>query len=276
MMIVLMVSVIGPYIYVFLVSVTNQSNIGNMFAPGTEFTLEAYRRIFTESNHLIRAFAVSIGRTVVGTTLNLLVTALVAYALSKTYLPGRKIMVLYMLITILFSGGLIPTFLLISSLGLIDNYLVYILPGLVSAWYVLLMRNFFMNLSESLEEAAKIDGASDWLVLFRIALPLSLPVMATLGLFYAINHWNSWFDAILYMRSAHKFPLQFYLRQLVIEDMGLEQLTGLGKDETAGVAITPDAIKNATILVATLPIVFVYPFVQKYFVKGIMVGAVKG
>ncbi|MBP1990121.1 carbohydrate ABC transporter permease [Paenibacillus eucommiae] len=272
LMVILMLSIIGPFIYVALVSITNQTNINYMFADGNPITFEAYRSIFSEGSGLVRAFVVSFGRTVIGTALNLLVTVLIAYPLSKKYLPGRNQMVFYIVITILFSGGLIPSYLLTASLKLIDSYWVYILPSLVSAWYILLMRNFFMSIPESLEESARIDGAPDLTILFRIILPLSLPALATIGLFYAIGHWNSWIDAIMYMRSPDKFPLQLFLRRLIMENVNMGQLTGTGTERS----LTPEAIKNAALLVTTLPIVLVYPFAQKYFVKGIMVGAIKG
>lgn len=271
-MIVLMLSIIIPFVYVALVSVTNQTNINYMFADGNHITFEAYQAIFLKSSGLVKAFAVSFVRTGIGTALNLLVTALIAYPLSKKYLPGRNIMVFYIVITMLFSGGLIPSYLLTASLKLIDSYWVYVLPSLVSAWYILLMRNFFMSIPESLEESARIDGAPDMTILFRIILPLSMPALATIGLFYAISHWNSWIDAVMYMRSQDKYPLQMYLRRLIMENVNMGQFT----DNSTARSLTPEAIKNATLLVTTIPIVMIYPFAQKYFVKGIMVGAIKG
>lgn len=275
-MLLLILSIIGPFVYVALVSITNQTNVSYMFAEGNSITFEAYRKILTNDSGLLQAFAVSVGRTILGTIMNLLFTVLLAYPLSKRYLPGRNYMVFYLVITILFGGGLIPGYLLVAQLGLIDNYLVYIIPGLVSAWYVLLMRNFFMAIPDSLEDAAKIDGASDWTILFRIVIPLSLPALASLGLFYAIIHWNSWVDAVMYMRTADKYPLQLFLRRLVMENVDMGNMAGGTIGDGTAKKLTSEAIKNASLLVTTIPIVMVYPFVQKYFVKGIMVGAIKG
>lgn len=271
----LVLTIVFPYVYVIMVSVTNQTNIQLMLSAGNSFSLEAYRKILSVDNGLISAFKISVVRTAVGTFLNLIFSSLLAYPISRRYFPARNPITAYIVITMLFSGGLIPSYLVISSLKLIDSYLVYILPGLISAWNCIILRNFFMGIPDSIEESARIDGASDWTILFKIILPLSLPALATLGLFYAVGHWNAWFDAVVYMRSPEKYTLQVFLRRLVMENANMKALTGMEQEDPNRV-LTPESIKNATVMVTTIPIILVYPFVQKYFVKGIMIGALKG
>lgn len=273
LMMLLLASIIGPFLYVLLVSLTNQTNISFMFGPGGGISFNAYTDLFANGERLLLAFAVSVGRTAIGSFVNLLFTVLIAYPLSRRYLPGKNYMVFYLVITMLFNGGVIPSYLLVAKLQLIDRFLVYFLPGLVSVWLVFIMRNFFMSIPVALEEAAKIDGAGDTFILFRIVLPLSMPALATLGMFYAIVHWNTWVDAVMYIRSAEKYPLHLYLQQLIMENKNMSEMV---KRDTATRPSTPEAIKNAVLLLSTLPIMLVYPFVQKYFIKGIMIGAIKG
>jgi putative aldouronate transport system permease protein len=269
------ITIVFPYVYVIMVSITNQPSLQLMFSARNTLTLEAYRKIFSGDSGLITAFVVSVGRTSVGTCLNLLFTALLAYPISRKYFPAKTHLTVFIVITMLFSGGLIPSYLVISNLKLIDNYWVYIIPGLISAWNCIILRNFFMAIPDSMEESAKIDGASDWRILFQIIIPLALPSLATLALFYAVGHWNSWFDAVVYMRNPQKYTLQVFLRRLVMENVNMKDFTGMEQDDPNKV-MTAESIKNATVMVSTLPIIMVYPFLQKYFVKGIMIGALKG
>jgi putative aldouronate transport system permease protein len=174
----------------------------------------------------------------------------------------------------LFNGGLIPTYLVIRNIGLIDNRLVYILPLIISAFNVVIMRNFFQSIPDSLIESAKIDGANDFLILFRIILPISKPVIATIALWGAVGHWNAWFDGMLYINSNHKQILQIFLQRIVIENQ--PELIEKGIINPDVMQFTSETIKSATIVVTIMPILFVYPFLQRYFVKGIMLGAIKG
>lgn len=256
-----------------MVSITNETNIFYMFGKNVKISFDSYRILLFEDTTIIRAFFVSTSRVIAGVTLNLLFTSLLAYPLSRKYLPHRNKLNFYIVIPMLFSGGLIPTYLLVSSLKFIDSYWVYIIPGLINAWYAIILRNFFQSVPDSMEESAKIDGASDLLILFRIILPLSAPALATLGLFYAVDHWNAWFDAILYIRSPKKYPLQIFLRRLAVEQSNIQNIiqSDIGKRN-----VTPESIKCATLLITTVPIMLVYPFLQKYFAKGIMIGAIKG
>ncbi|WP_291292131.1 carbohydrate ABC transporter permease [Enterococcus sp.] len=235
-----------------------------------EFTLNAYRYILSTPT-IFQSIGVSILVTVLGTFLSMVVTSLMAYALSRKYLHGRGIFNFIVVFTMLFSGGMIPTFILVQSLGLIDSIWSLILPGVVSAYNMIIMRNFFQGIPDSLEESAKMDGCSDWGVFFRIILPLSLPSIATISLFYAVAYWNTFQSAILYINDSSKWPIQVLLRQIVIVSSGMNA-------DASSVDVVPPAqsVKMAVITIATLPMLIAYPFVQKYFVKGAMVGSVKG
>jgi putative aldouronate transport system permease protein len=201
----------------------------------------------------------------------MILTSFMAYALSRKYLHGRGIFNFIVVFTMLFSGGMIPSFILVQSLGLIDSLWALILPSAISAYNMIIMRNFFQGIPDSLEESAKMDGCSDWGVFFRIILPLSLPSIATISLFYAVSYWNTYQSAILYINDSAKWPIQVLLRQIVIVSSGMNA-------DAASVDVVPPAqsVKMAVIVVATLPMLIAYPFVQKYFVKGAMVGSVKG
>lgn len=240
------------------------------------FTLDAYDYIFSTPT-LMHAFAISVFATVVGTFCNLVFTACAAYALSKTYLPGYRFLMWLIIIPMLISAGLIPTYLTIRSLHLIDNLSVLIVVGLVSPFNLVLMRNFFWNLPPELEESAFIDGASHFQVFWHIVLPLSKPVMATVGLFYAAAHWNDYFTGLVYLNDSSKWPLQVVLRSIVINTNMLNMgSSGNGRSDLTQLQVSPENIKAATIIFALVPILFVYPFVQRYFVKGILLGSIKG
>jgi putative aldouronate transport system permease protein len=235
----------------------------------TTFTLAAYKYIFSTPT-IFKSFAVSIGVTGVGTLVSMVLTSLMAYGLSRKYLHGRRAINFIVVFTMLFSGGMIPTYLVVKNLGLINTYWALILPVAISAFNLIIMRNFFQAIPDSLEESAKVDGCNDLMIFFKIILPLSLPSIATISLFYAVAYWNEYTNAILYLNDSGKWPIQVLLRQIVIVSSGMQA------DNTA-VEIVPPAqtIKMAVITVATLPMLIVYPFLQKYFVKGAFVGSVK-
>jgi len=235
-----------------------------------EWTLNAYKYVLS-SPSIFRAMGVSVFVTLVGTFLSLLVTSLMAYALSKRYLRGRRVINFMVIFTMLFSGGMIPTFIVVSSLGLLDTLWSLILPVTVSAFNFVIMRSFFQAIPDSLEEAARIDGCSEMGVFWRIVLPLSLASIATIGLFYAVGYWNTYMHAVLYINDSTLWPIQLLLRQIVIVASGLNA-------DTSAVDIVPPAqsVKMAVIVIATLPMLIVYPFIQRYFVKGALIGSVKG
>ncbi|TDF92929.1 carbohydrate ABC transporter permease [Paenibacillus piri] len=239
----------------------------------TKFSLNAYEYIFS-SNVLIHSLGVSVFITVVGTIVNLAFTSIMAYPLARSDLVGRRVVMMMVVFTILFSGGIIPTFLVVKAAGLLDSIWALIIPGAISGFNLILLKNFFQQLPEGLEEAAKIDGCSEYGILFRIVLPLSLPALATFGLFYGVGHWNTYFNAILYINSPEKWPIQVWLRQIVILSQG-----GIGDSaqlDSEFVIPPPRVINMAVIVVATLPILAVYPFLQKHFAKGALLGSVKG
>lgn len=236
----------------------------------TTFSLDAYRYVLSTPT-LFKGLAVSIGVTVVGTIVSMALTALMAYGLSRKYLYGRDFINFIVVFSMLFSGGMIPTFLVVKYFGLIDSYWSMIVPVAVNAFNLIIMRNFFQALPEGLEESAKIDGSNDFGVFFRIMLPLAIPSIATISLFYAVTYWNTYMNAILYIMDSAKWPIQVLLRQIVLVSSGMQA-------EGSSVDVIPPAqtIKMAVIVVATVPMLIAYPFVQKHFVKGALLGAVKG
>ncbi|WP_050183238.1 carbohydrate ABC transporter permease [Domibacillus robiginosus] len=235
----------------------------------TTFSLDAYTFIFSTPT-IFKSLAVSIGVTGVGTLVSMVLTATMAYGLSRKYLYGRRTLNFMVVFTMLFSGGMIPTYLVVKNLGLINSYWALILPVAISAFNLIIMRNFFQAIPESLEESAKIDGYNDIMIFLKIILPLSMPSIATISLFYAVAYWNEYMNAILYLNDSAKWPIQILLRQIVIVSSGMQA-------DTTAVDIVPPAqtVKMAVIAVATVPMLIVYPFLQKYFVKGAFVGSVK-
>lgn len=238
----------------------------------TSFSLDGYRYIFS-TPIFGRSMLVTIWVTVAGTLVNLLFTIAMAYPLSKKELKGQRFFMLVVIFPMIFSGGMIPTYLVVQSLGLLDSYWSLILPVAISSFNLIVVRSFFQQFPEGLEDAAKIDGYNDLMILLRIVLPLSMPVIATYTLFYAVGHWNTYFNAILYINDTTKWPIQVLLRQIVILSMG-----GIGDSSAFDVNFVPPAqtVKLASIVVATAPILLVYPFLQKYFTQGMTLGAVKG
>lgn len=264
-----------PFIYVIAGSFASAAELnekGFLLIP-TKLSLDAYRYIFSTSS-LMRALAVTVYITVLGTLINIVLTSVLAYPLARRDYPGRTLLLRLVLFTMLFSGGLIPSFLVVKELGMIDTYWSVMIPGAISAFNLIVMKSFFQGLPDGLEESAKIDGANDLAIFCRIVIPLSLPSIATFSLFYAVGNWNKYFDAIMYLNDSNKWPLQVLLRQIVLLSQG-----GAG-DSTqfeAGYVVPPEqTIKMAVITFATFPILAVYPFLQKYFAKGALMGSVKG
>jgi putative aldouronate transport system permease protein len=266
-----------PLIHVVAVSLSDRAASAGGFVIlwPVRFTTANYGKIF-ESGALYRAGVISIQRTVIGTALNLLLTVTTAYPLSKaaSTFKGRNAFMWCFLFAMLFSGGLIPWFLVIRSLGLINKIWALILPGALPIWNVILMMNFFRDIPKELEEAAFIDGASHWRILWNVYLPISVPALATMTLFSAVWHWNSWFDGMILMTKNVLYPLQTFLRTVVVE-MDLTVLS-LSLDDAQLYELSDRSAKAATIIIATVPILIVYPFVQRYFITGIRLGAIKG
>ncbi|MDF2835176.1 MAG: sugar transporter permease [Paenibacillus sp.] len=220
----------------------------------------------------LNALKTSVVLAVVGTAVGLFLTTITAYPLSRVQLRGRKWLLLMFIFTMLFSGGLIPTYLLMQELGLINKLPVLFLPAAINVFNMLIIKNYFEELPDGLEESAKLDGASNIRILFSIVLPLSLPVLATIALFFAVAFWNDYFAAMIYITDQDLKPLQLFLKELLVSSSG----EFLKDNVDAALNTTPQSIQAASIMLATLPILFVYPFLQKYFVKGVLVGSVKG
>ena len=262
-----------PFIYVIAASFATEAEIQTrpiFFIPDSP-TLDAYARIFDMNDMGTRVFhslLISVCVTAIGTFINLFFTTTMAYGLSRSNLIGKKPLLNMVLFTMVFGGGMIPLFLVVKGLGMYDTYSALILPGAISAYNMIIVRNFFMELPRDLEEAASIDGCSDIGIFIKIALPLSLPCLATFGLFYAVGHWNNYFGALLYLEDSTKFPFQLVLRNIVMQT---------AETQTDPNALIPeDTLKMAVIVIGTVPILIVYPFLQKHFAAGVMVGAVKG
>lgn len=229
-------------------------------------------RYVMEDAMFLNALKISVILTVAGTFFSLLVTTMTAYPLSKLHLRGRKWLLLLFIFTMLFSGGLIPTYLLMHNLGLVNTLPVLFLPGMINVFNMLIIKNYFEGLPDSLEESAKLDGAGNIRVLVSIILPLSLPVLATIALFFAVAYWNDYFASMIYITNHDLKPLQLYLKELLVSSSG----DFLKDNIDAALNTTPQSIQAASILLATIPILAIYPFLQKYFVKGVLVGSVKG
>lgn len=262
-----------PLLYVVIISVTPEAEIvrkGIVIVPES-ITWNAYYEMLSPSHGLWNAYQVTLFRTVVGTSLSLFFTAITAYPLSRRYLPGRSVFLLYVVFTMLFSGGLIPTYLLVRSLGMLNTVWALIVPGMISAFNLVIMKGFFEQLPVELEESARVDGAGDLSILLRIIVPLSLPVLTTIGLFYAVWHWNSYFDAVMYIHKADEMPLQVVLRNILLNVQSLNNDL-LNEEQPIGTM----ALQMSAVVLSTLPILLVYPFIQKHFTKGVLLGSIKG
>lgn len=258
-----------PLMYVFSVSLTPITEVyknGGFVIIPRSITLDAYRNIMTKSG-IPRALMVTIGISAFGTLVSIVLTALVAYPLSIKTIPGRKLLVPYFVFTMLFSGGIIPTYLVVKALGLTGSYLSLIIPAAVSTYNMLVMKSFFESLPVELSEAAKIDGAGEFSVLCRIVVPLSKPVMMTVGLFYLVTYWNTYFSALMYITDDKMQPLQIVLRRLLTASTSLQNVDQVMPSAT---------LQMAAVIVSSLPVLVIYPFLQKYFTKGMVLGAVKG
>lgn len=247
---------------------------GGIYWWPRDFSLENYKAVFSTPG-IVTSFGVTIAKTVIGTITHVFFTAMVAYALSRRDLYGRNIYMLIGVITMFFSGGLIPYFLLIRDLGLFDNFLVYIIPTLFNFFHLIIFMSFFRELPTSLEEAAKIDGANDFMIFIKVIIPLSMPVIATIALFQGVYQWNDYFAGVIFVNNPDLQPIQTYLYKVVAESSSNQMMTN-ASGTIATKTVTSQSIKLATMVVTTLPIMFVYPFLQKYFVKGMLIGSVKG
>ena len=237
-----------------------------------QFTLSAYEQVFKDDS-ILRAYGNTLYYTVLGTAINMVMSILCAYPMSKRNLYGKKYLNILMVIPMFISGGMIPSYMLVDALGLIDTVWALVLPGAISTYNMIIMRTFFQGLPDTIEESARIDGASEWRILFSIILPLSTPILATMTMFYAVGHWNSYFSAVLYMNKKAHYPVQVILRNIVIANETQEYMAETASSSMEFISTT---IKYAVVMVVITPILCVYPFAQKYFVKGMLVGSLKG
>ncbi|KKI89479.1 sugar ABC transporter permease [Bacillus sp. SA1-12] len=271
---ILSIVTLYPLVYVLFASLSDPAYVaqlrGIMLAP-KGFTLDAYKMVFT--NPMIStAYLNTLFYVIVGTTVNIFLTSLGAYALSRKNVMWKNVIMFLIVFTMFFEGGIIPLYLLVNEIGMLDSRWALILPTAVSAFNLIIMRTAFQAIPESLEESARIDGANDFTILFKIVLPLSMPVVAVMLLFYGVYHWNSWFHAMIFIQDRELFPLQLILREILIANDTSNMMTGVGSADAMPIGET---IKYATIIIATVPILLLYPFLQKYFVKGVMIGGIK-
>ena len=272
--------IILPCINVLALSLNDGADAakGGVYFFPRVFTLENFKQVFSDGS-IMRAYKYTILRVVIGTLLTLIVTSLAAFALKEKDLPGVKVITILITFTMLFGGGMIPTYVQYKKLHLINNFWVYVVPSLVSVTYLLMMRAYFEGIPASLEESAKLDGCGYFGIYGRIILPLSKPVIAVIGLYTAVNHWNDWFSGAFYMTSNEKWPVQTVLQQMLARAMSASQkdITSVAQALVQGAStVTSDSLKMAAVVITTVPILLIYPFVQKYFASGIMIGAVKG
>jgi len=281
LLILLCLSIILPTLNVLALSFnvgTDAAKGGVYFWP-RQFTLDNFKEVFQQSN-IVNAFLISIFRTVLGTLLSVMLTAMAAYALKSKTMPGQKQLTFFVFFTMLFSGGLIPYYILLKELHLTNSIWVYVIPALYSVWNMMIMRSFFEQTPDGLEEAARIDGCSDLGIFFRIILPTSKPVIATISLFNAVGHWNDWFTGSFYVRDQSMKPLSTVLQEMLTKQQALTDtlMSSTGSMQMQmldKIQVTGTSLKMATIIIVVTPIVIVYPFLQKYFAKGVMIGSMK-
>ncbi len=245
---------------------------GALLFPLGPITLQGYFMTFSNPN-ILQGFINTVGMVFSGTVIGVVMTMLGAYVVTRKKFKLRGIMMKAILLTMFFSGGIIPTFFVVRNVGLYNSFWSMVIPSALNTYNLIILRTFFMGIPDSLEESAVLDGASDMQVLFRIFLPLSLPALAVITLYYAVDYWNSWYPALLYIRERKLYPLQMFLRELLILNENVESASG---KQMVSEVYTRELVKYCTVVVSTVPILIVYPFLQRYFVKGVMIGAIKG
>ncbi|MDF2922443.1 MAG: binding-protein-dependent transport system inner rane component [Paenibacillaceae bacterium] len=279
-MLLVIIIVLVPIVHIISVSLSHPDEIalGRVGLWPVRLDFLAYSTILTDSV-VPRAVLNSLIITITGTAVNIVLTTLTAYAISKKELPFHNTIITYILITMLFSGGLIPTFLVVRAFGMYDSFASLVIPVAVNAYYLIIMHSFFKGFPAELEESARLDGCNDLQIFARIVLPLSKAAVATISLFYVVGHWNSFFTAMIYLKDSHKFPLQLVLREIVLQTQLADRLAEMGQTDLAeqvGSKVSTTSVQYATLVVSIIPMMIVYPFVQKYFVQGVMIGSLKG
>lgn len=265
-----------PFWNILIVSLNDAQDAlrGGLFFWPRKFSLASYEQILS-NKEFMASVKVTVARTLIGTPIAVLVTAMCAYAVSRKELVGRKFLNLFFIFTMYFGGGIVPYYMIIKSLGLTDNFLVYIIPGAMGVYNMILIRSYIDTIPEDLFESARLDGANDVIIFFKIILPIAKPILVTVALFVAVTQWNSWFDAYLFTSSQDLKPMQSILVEILNQYQTGDSQSSQMSAAAAGRTTTPDSIRMAATIVSTIPIIIVYPFIQKYFVKGMMIGAVK-
>lgn len=264
-----------PFWNIFIISINDATDSirGGLYFLPRKLSFAGYKEILTTKSFM-ESIKVSVARTVIGTPIGVLVTAMLAYALSRKDLVLNKFWNIMFVFTMYFGGGLVPYYMVLKNLHMLDTFWVYIIPLMMNVYNMILIKSYIESMPEELFEAARIDGANDLTIFFRMVMPLAKPILMTVALFVAINQWNSWFDAYLYTSSQNLKPMQSILVE-ILNQYQTGSASSQMSNAKAGITLTPDSIRMAATMVATLPIIMVYPFIQKYFVKGIMLGAVK-
>ena len=276
--VIVLIIIAYPLYFIIIASISNPSAVymGKVWLSPMDITFEGYQRIF-RSDSIWRGYGNSVLYTTLGVTVNLSLTLPCAYALSRTDLYGRKGIMIYITMTMFFSGGLIPVYLVVKSLNLMNTLFAMIIPNAVNAYNLIVSRTFFhTNIPQELHDSGKIDGCNDVKFLFMVALPLSKALIAIMVLFYGVGHWNAFFNAMIYLRSAERFPLQLVLRNILIQNQISPEMIEDVYGMMASQQNLADLIKYGMIIVSSLPLLILYPFLQKYFIKGVLIGAIKG
>lgn len=274
-MTLLMLVTLYPLLYVAFASISDPTSMikhtGLLLRP-LGFQLDAYGMVM-DNPMILQGYKNTLVYVLLGTLINLVMTCLGAYVISRKKFGMKKVITFAIIFTMFFNGGLIPTFLIVKDLGMYNSIWALLIPNAINTYNLIIMRTSFMSIPETLEEAAIMDGANDFTILFRVVIPLSMPVVAVMILFYGVAHWNSWFNAMIYIRDRSLYPLQLVLREILVASSTESMTASVGNMDKEPVS---EIVKYATIMVATIPILFVYPFLQRFFVKGVMIGAIKG
>ncbi|WP_141431008.1 carbohydrate ABC transporter permease [Bacillus sp. 03113] len=268
--------IVYPLIYVLSASLSNPTLIarGEIWLFPKEFTFSSYAKVF-QNHEMMIGYRNTVFYTVFGTAINIILTIMIAYPLSRKDFYGRNMIMFFIVFTMFFSGGMIPSYLLVKNLGMLNTVWAVVIPGAVSVYNVIVMRTFFQSIPEELKESAELDGCSNIQYLLYILLPLSKPIIAVMILFYGVSHWNGFFEALIYLTDRDKFPLQLFLREMLIQ----EDMAGMANYSDSSISdfmMKVEGLKYAVVIIASLPMLILYPFLQKYFVKGVMIGALKG
>jgi putative aldouronate transport system permease protein len=277
LLVLVLIAVLYPLLFVLSASISDPAKVvgGEVWLWPKDLTFRGYEKVF-QNKDILNGYANTLLYTVIGTCVNIVMTILAAYPLSRKDLVGRGLVTALFVFTMFFSGGLIPTYLLIKKLGMVNTMWALIIPNAIAIWNIIIMRTFFQqSIPGEVQESAQIDGCSNVQILLRIVLPLSLPILAVMTLFYSVAHWNSYFSALIYLTDRGKYPLQLVLREILIQS-NMKDMVQTSEESLAKSIMEAESIKYAVVIVANLPILLLYPFLQRYFVKGLVIGAVKG